>query len=340
MRRLFYRNDQAQDHLELFLVSAVSSLLLVRFYLHITGYPQLGGGTLHIAHMLWGGLLMMAAIALNLSFMGIRVQRLVALVGGIGFGLFIDELGKFITKDNNYFFQPTIGLIYAIFIILYLVFNFISRRQRLSSEEYQLNALRQFEEAIVHDMDDAEKRNMARLLDQADPKNRLTKELRALLQHAQTVKVEQGRLSRFQAAAGKAYTNFWRQRDSNKLVAAVFVIESLIFLAGIILTILGSVNSVTELIHEASSYATKLLIGQLLASIAVAAFAVWGAIKLPTSRVEALEYFRRATLVNLFLTQFFVFSRVEFEAIPGFLVNLALLAALHASLQLERRTAA
>lgn len=45
------------------------------------------------------------------------MQRLCALIGGIGFGLFIDELGKFITRDNNYFFQPTIGLIYAVFAI-------------------------------------------------------------------------------------------------------------------------------------------------------------------------------------------------------------------------------
>jgi len=33
---------------------------------------------------------------------------------------FIDELGKFITSDNNYFFQPTISLIYIVFIIIFL----------------------------------------------------------------------------------------------------------------------------------------------------------------------------------------------------------------------------
>lgn len=128
MSGIFYQNIRARDQLELFLLGAVSSLLLVRFYLHITGYPQIGSGGLHIAHMLWGGALMLVALVIALSFLGARAQRLTAFIGGIGFGVFIDELGKFITRDNNYFYQPTIGLIYAIFICLYLAFNFLSRK--------------------------------------------------------------------------------------------------------------------------------------------------------------------------------------------------------------------
>ena len=41
-------------------------------------------------------------------------------MGGLGFGLFIDKLAKFITSDNNYFFRPAIALIYAIFVLLLL----------------------------------------------------------------------------------------------------------------------------------------------------------------------------------------------------------------------------
>src|SRR5687767_1548428 len=123
-RGIFYRNVRARDQLEIFLLSAASSLLLVRFYLHVAGYPQIGGGGLHIAHMLWGGALMLVALTITLSFLGARAQWIVAVVGGAGFGVFIDELGKFITHDNNYFYQPAVGLIYAIFIVLYLTFNF------------------------------------------------------------------------------------------------------------------------------------------------------------------------------------------------------------------------
>ena len=90
--QILYRNARAGDLLDVFLVSAITSLLLVRFYLYITGYPQLGYGSLHIAHMLWGGLLMMAAIVITLSFLGIKSRQLAAVIGGAGFGVFIELL--------------------------------------------------------------------------------------------------------------------------------------------------------------------------------------------------------------------------------------------------------
>ena len=71
---MLYRSIRARDLLEVFFVSAVTSLLAVRFYLYIAGYPQIGGNGLHIAHMLWGGFLMLAAITLLLGFIGRRTQ--------------------------------------------------------------------------------------------------------------------------------------------------------------------------------------------------------------------------------------------------------------------------
>ena len=123
-RKLFFRNVRARDQLEIFLLSAISSVLVIRLFLHLTGYISLGGGDYHIAHMLYGGFMMLAAVSLPLTGLGARVLSVSAIVGGVGFGFFIDELGKFITSDNDYFFNPTDGLIYAIFISLYLMFNF------------------------------------------------------------------------------------------------------------------------------------------------------------------------------------------------------------------------
>ena len=53
------RDNRALTRFELFLFAAVATVLLVRTFLAVSGYPQVGGGGLHIAHVLWGGLLML-----------------------------------------------------------------------------------------------------------------------------------------------------------------------------------------------------------------------------------------------------------------------------------------
>jgi len=146
-RRPFIRNFAAGPHLDWFLVLAVCTVLGIRFYLRLTGYPQIGGDTLHIAHMLWGGLMMLGALIILLSFLGRGSERLAVLVGGVGFGTFIDEVGKFITQDNDYFFQPTVAIIYVVFILVYLAIRAIHRDRLATHQEYLVNALQELTEA-------------------------------------------------------------------------------------------------------------------------------------------------------------------------------------------------
>ncbi len=335
--KIFYRNIRARDQLELFLLAAVTSLLGVRFYLHITGYPQIGSGGLHIAHMLWGGLLMLASIVIALSFLGARALRVAALLGGVGFGVFIDELGKFITHNNDYFYQPAIGLIYAVFIIIYLSFNFLTRRQRLSSREYQLNALAELEEAIVQDMDETEKARVQSLLAQADHTDSFTGQLEQLLKRVRTVPVSRPSvLSRFVQSVNKKYQDFWQHRSSNALVRNLFLLQAFLFVGGVVGTIYLNIDGAFDL-FTIKSTAPWLIVGQL-ASLAVAVvFAVRGAALLPKSRLRGYEEFRRATLVNILLVQFFIFSRIEFAALPGFVFNLGLLGLIGYAVRQEQR---
>lgn len=335
---IFHRNVRARDQLEIFLLSAISSLLLVRFYLHITGYPQIGSGGLHIAHMLWGGALMLVALAIALSFLGARAARLTAVIGGIGFGVFIDELGKFITRDNNYFYQPTIGLIYIIFIALYLTFNFLTRKRPLSSREYQLNALAQLEEAIVHDLDHTEKARVAHLLAQADQSDPITKQLQKILTSTRTVNVKQpGRLNKLVHYLDNRYESFWKQRNSRALVRTFFVAEALAFVVGVAVINYRNVDSVFDLFRGSITFSQELALGQLISSLIAAGFALYGVYLLRKSRVRAYEQFRRATLVNIFVTQIFMFSRIEFGALPGFLFNLLLLGVIGYAIRQEQR---
>src|SRR5438093_1186706 len=64
------------DLLDTFLVSAIATVVIIRIFLEATGYPQLGGGGLHIAHVLWGGLGMLVAIALLLLFLSPTTRQL------------------------------------------------------------------------------------------------------------------------------------------------------------------------------------------------------------------------------------------------------------------------
>lgn len=337
LQRAFHRNAAARDNLEVLLVSAASSLLLLRFGLYASGYPQVGGGSLHIAHMLYGGLLLLAAVVILLGFLGKRASRLGAFIGGAGFGIFIDELGKFITRDNNYFFRPTVGIIYAIFIILYLLFNFISRSQTMTSREYQLNALSELQEAVLHDMDASEKRYVAELLSKADQEDEITKQLQYMLAHTHSVHDRVGFVQRYRRSALKSYQHFWGLRGSSQAISLIFVAEALIFVVVIFVTIAANINDFVFL-KSTQSYGQGLLIGQLASSVVAAVFAIIGAVTLPRARMVGFEWFRRATLVTIFLTEFFVFTRVQFGAMPGFIINILLLGSLNFAITQERRT--
>jgi hypothetical protein len=170
----------ASELFETFLIAAVAAILLIRVTLRLTGYPQLGGDSLHIAHMLWGGLLMLVSQLLLLGFLGSAVRTLAAVVGGLGFGVFIDELGKFITHDNDYFYQPTFALIYILFILVYLGFRAVHRRS-YTRFEYLANALEITHEAVRHDLDPAEKRQAVALLERCDPADPIVAALRRAL---------------------------------------------------------------------------------------------------------------------------------------------------------------
>lgn len=124
--RLPPRNPGADRLVEHFLIVSATTIVVTRVFLELTGYPRLGAPGYHIAHMLWGGLLMLAALLIMFIFVGRQAKHTAALVGGAGFGLFIDEVGKFVTRDNDYFFQPSFAIMYGVFVLLFIIFRQLS----------------------------------------------------------------------------------------------------------------------------------------------------------------------------------------------------------------------
>src|SRR5947209_7955050 len=178
--RFALRSADSGRRLDLFLGCAVAPVLGNRVFLIITGYPQLGNGTLHISHAIWGALMMAVAVVFAISFLAPNNRTFIAFIGGCGFGWFIDELGKFITRDVNYFFQPTIALIYMVFIAMYLVFRGIQRRA-LGPDEAVLNALEALKSAAIGELSEPRRAAALTLLDQTAAADALARQVGALL---------------------------------------------------------------------------------------------------------------------------------------------------------------
>ncbi len=127
------RRDGAERYLVLTIAAFAVTVAGVRWYLDTAGYPTIGGGDLHVAHVLWGGLALFIAALLLQLYVGRRSLLLSAVLAGVGAGLFIDEVGKFLTTTNDYFFAPAAPIIYGSILLLVLLWVLV-RRRRLDSQ--------------------------------------------------------------------------------------------------------------------------------------------------------------------------------------------------------------
>ena len=78
-RRKLVRRMYSDRYLLIMLVSFAVSITSVRLFLEITGYPQIGGETLHLSHVLWGGLLLFISSLMPLIFANKRILDISAI---------------------------------------------------------------------------------------------------------------------------------------------------------------------------------------------------------------------------------------------------------------------
>ena len=159
------RRSEADNDVLLMLLSFAASVVVTRVFLQLTGFPKIGGESgLHIAHLLWGGLLLYIATILVLIFANQWVYPVTAILSGIGVGLFIDEVGKFITATNDYFYPAAAPIIYGFFLLTVLLYFQVRRRRRIDTRSELYYALADLTEAIDQDLDTIEKQRIEQRL--------------------------------------------------------------------------------------------------------------------------------------------------------------------------------
>lgn len=329
------RTVKIGDLLDTFLVCAVTMILVIRLQLWVTNYPQLGGGKLHIAHLLWGGMLMLIALVLLLSFVLSSLRITGAVIGGLGFGFFIDELGKFITEDNDYFFKPTAALIYIVFILLYFGTRTLLRERGFTPQEYLANAIDLIKDGAVRGLDEPDKRRALDYLDHADQSDRMVGTVRKLVSEADLIPTQEPRWP--VRAARRLHGSYVGLIDRSwfpRAMSAVFIawaVLSLLQILGLVFATALEGDGIKVALNEVGSDVEKLTfvnVATIASSLVAGAFMIAGVYKLRSSRLAAYRMFDRGLLVEIFVTQVFTFIESQFSAVFGLLINLALLATL------------
>lgn len=311
------RDADAPMLFESFFVAAVASFLGIRAFLAATGYPRIGSSGLHIAHMLWGGLLLLLAVLLLLAFLDRSVSHGAAVVAGLGFGTFIDEIGKFVTSDNNYFYRPAIALIYGAFVIAFLVARAFVGQRRLTQDEALANALDRMAGAPARGLEPDDRQAIASLLDLADPDDARTRAARAYLHAIPGVADHDSigeRGSRWLAAT---YERVMAIPAATNVLAWAIGIYAVVALVGVALLV-------------AATGSADMSRGEVVASIAQVSSTIVGALligrgilALRDDRLAAYRWFLRGLLVWILVTQVFVFYSSQLGGLLGLVPDLA-----------------
>jgi hypothetical protein len=279
--------------------------------------------------MLFGGALMLVALVLLLGFLGRTIKRVASVVGGIGFGLFIDEVGKFITSDNDYFYRPTIAIIYAVFVVIFMWLRALGRRQSANEETYLANSLMLFQDAALHDLDPREKYQLLIWLRQTGSagKELLGDAAQAVLSRPPDV-IAPSPILRKLWPVSRRLTAGLRSRWAARIAIGILLLRT----AGAIVTSLGL------LFAGGATGPGESVDLPLLISAGISGFlTLVGLAYLMSSRLRALRWFRRSILASILLTDLFTFYYQQLWAVADLAADLVVLAIIDSALETELR---
>lgn len=302
---------------DLFLVVSVATVLVVRASLALLGYPQVGGSELHIAHVLWGGLLMAVAVIAMAMLPGTRTKTLATLVGGIGFGLFIDEVGKFVSQDVDYFFEPAIAIMYGVFVSMYLVVRVLVRYRPLTDAGRVAIGAQALGDHALGQLDAPGRTRALEMLAEVRSNDALADEARLLSRALATAPPGRAGIDRWVTAvidrARQALTAIISTARLLRLVLLLCLVQAASTVAGVAVAFAKSPGTADR----------RTLLDTGAPSVLSGALLVAGALAIVLRRYRrGLALLEAATLVNLLVTQFSVFVRSQWLGLLGFAFSL------------------
>ncbi|MFI6453197.1 hypothetical protein ACIBF6_16730 [Streptosporangium amethystogenes] len=323
------RVTSAAAHLQVFAISGISAVLLTRAYLERAGYPQLGGGSLHIAHVLWGGLLMTVGMGVTLAFLGQAARTWGAVLGGVGFGLFVDEVGKFVTQTTDYFYRPAAGIIYLTFALLVVLSQWLKGRTDFSRRERTANAVYAALVGVTSGLTVRQRHAAVRLVQGSD--DALDAAAVRLLGMVPARETAPGPLRTGLTRARAALDGLTRRPLLVALAVVYLIVQALLPLVG-----LGLENAYGTLDGEREWGA---VIGMAVSAAITVALGLCGAVRLRGNRMAAFRLLNAALLVDILFGQVFAFVMNQFSAVPGLAADLLLLAIISAEVRRLREPA-
>jgi hypothetical protein len=324
---LLIRNVEAPVLLESFFIAAVASFLGIRAFLALAGYPKIGSNGIHIAHMLWGGLLMLAALLLLLAFLDRSVQHVAAVVAGLGFGTFIDEIGKFVTADNDYFYRPAVALIYGLFVVAFLAARTFVGQRPMSPREALANALDLLARATGRPIESDDRTRIRLLLERADPEASGTVLAQRYLDALPAVPAHDSPIEAIDRRLGDRYAALMRNPWAERALVIGVLAYTVLAVAGVLVLAIADTRP-----GEPSAVATT---ADLVSTLAGAVLVARGIVSLRDSRLAAYHWFMRGVLVWILVTQVFVFYSSQLAGLGGLAFDLAAYGSLRFALTRE-----
>ncbi len=338
----FIRREAAERYFENVIVAFVVTLLGTRLFLELTGYPQIAPGKLHIAHVLWGGLFLFLGSLIVLIYRNQSMLTLGSILTGVGWGFFIDELGKFVTADHDYFFKPVAPIIYVMFLLLALLAVRVRRDEGGSAKTAIYHILDRFEEVVEASIDPDDLATLRqRLLDLSmDRQDGVTDELAQALLHfieREDIRTSQARPSRLARSVARAHD--WINRFVLTPRAKNLVFPVVLFGYGFLLVI----NVLAHLLslwkpHWAAIFSIGLDVDPLSSTANSALFLLMNALRflvaigflrsaryLLAQRQQGWEMARRALLLAFVGADLLHFYFSQFSAAIVAVIDVALL---------------